>query len=1144
MTQPNDPENAPRLFAELQAAYQSRGAIGEAYQQLNRIFQRCIDENTRIAGVRFGGAFAKTDYLLKAHHAPRHLQRSVNDARVHLRQQRQFTTQQLQALFAHDLKAISQLVSLVYRVPIPGVLQAVFPTAAETPHATVSTECLRVAVERWDDTYIYATADAEGVGEVKVHYGGTSEWAAYQEWDWSYLRNLLQPGCQLNLVRPREHGGVLYPELIVWEPDYLIDISAIAACFEGYGPTPLIHLLGKLKPAVCTQPILLGHLASQFLDEALYLSPGEGSYAQSVQQFFTHHAIDLLTTPLSRDFHAQAKNQQQNILDILHTQLPALLRNDHIRIDSSDVMVEPSFFAEMLGLQGRMDFLHLGQKVVIEQKSGKAAFPETDPPQQQEKHYVQLLLYMLLLRYNFHDNYLRNNRELHAMLLYSKYRNGLLPLSFAPRLTFAAMKMRNEMAAAEYEYTRSGFGVLTRLTPDDLNVRHVSGGLWARCQRQQIAQLLQPIHQASPLEQAYYLRFLRFIATEHLMAKVGNQSKENSGFADKWYSTLADKLLAGNIYCDLDLLQPREADAGRVDQVVLTFAERPQHEISNFRTGDIVILYPYAEGEEPDARRTMVFRATIEQMAPQCITLRLRATQTDAHVFWHQGRRKWAIEHDFLESSNASLYRGMHAFLSAPKERRDLLLLQRRPHVDTTLALCGHYGDFDALALRVKQARDLFLIIGPPGTGKTSYGLLNTLREQLASSDEAVLMLSYTNRAVDEICGKLLEAGIDFIRIGGKFACEEDCRPHLFDTIVAQCDRLEQVRERMARTRVVVGTTTALNAHVNIFAIKHFALAIVDEASQILEPHLIGLLSATTPEGHCAIDKVVLIGDHKQLPAVVQQSEEESAVDDPTLRAIHLTDCRLSLFERLLKRYRHCPEVCYMLTRQGRMHPDIARFPNQAFYQGRLLEVPLEHQQLSLPTVGRGQNGIEDLLLTRRLCFVAIPPTPHAVSVKVNSNEARAIAATVAKVYELHAASFDPLETVGVIVPYRNQIAEVRNCIEAYGIDALRGITIDTVERYQGSQRDYIIYGFTIQKYYQLDFLTGSVFVEDDCIIDRKLNVAMTRAREHLLLFGYPQLLASNAVFRQLMAFVQSKHGYIDVPLDDYIEGRFVVHGP
>jgi Holliday junction resolvasome RuvABC ATP-dependent DNA helicase subunit len=74
---------------------------------------------------------------------------------------------------------------------------------------------------------------------------------------------------------------------------------------------------------------------------------------------------------------------------------------------------------------------------------------------------------------------------------------------------------------------------------------------------------------------------------------------------------------------------------------------------------------------------------------------------------------------------------------------------------------------------RAKQARELFLVIGPPGTGKTSFGLLNILREELLEADTSILLLSYTNRAVDEICSKLKEQSIDFIRIGSEISCDK-----------------------------------------------------------------------------------------------------------------------------------------------------------------------------------------------------------------------------------------------------------------------------------------------------------------------------------------------------------------------------------
>ena len=333
-----------------------------------------------------------------------------------------------------------------------------------------------------------------------------------------------------------------------------------------------------------------------------------------------------------------------------------------------------------------------------------------------------------------------------------------------------------------------------------------------------------------------------------------------------------------------------------------------------------------------------------------------------------------------------------------------------------------------------------------------------------------------------------------------------------------------ELRRLILDTRVFVGTTTAFYAHLDIFRLKQFSLAIVDEASQILEPYLIGLLSATTPIGggksDVAIRKFVLIGDHKQLPAVVQQTVEESRVDDPQLNAIHLTDCRRSLFERLLRQYRDKPEVVYMLTSQGRMHPDVAAFPNQAFYRGLLKIVPMPHQQ-------------EQQAAFPRFAFVEVRPTARVMlsASRENSDEAQAIASVAMEIYRQTSQSFSPEQTLGIIVPYRNQIAEIRKAIalllsHTSHPSPLSSVTIDTVERFQGSQRDYIFYGFTVSRPHQLQFLAANTFMEDGQLIDRKLNVALTRARKHLFVFGNPDVLNRNPVFRQLIGFAKSHNCY------------------
>ena len=120
---------------------------------------------------------------------------------------------------------------------------------------------------------------------------------------------------------------------------------------------------------------------------------------------------------------------------------------------------------------------------------------------------------------------------------------------------------------------------------------------------------------------------------------------------------------------------------------------------------------------------------------------------------------------------------------------------------------------------------------------------------------------------------------------------------------------------------------------------------------------------------------------------------------------------------------------------------------------------------------------------------------------------------------------FNPRKSVGIIVPYRNQIAAIRHELEQYDVPEYARISIDTVERYQGSQRDVIIYSFTVSRKSQLNFLTANTFVENGRVIDRKLNVAITRARKQFIALGDKDLLCQNDLFAKLIDFIESQNG-------------------
>ncbi len=1095
----------------------------ERYRALSAYFYRLINRAIAQArpGIEFRGPFAKTDYLLKENKADKELSRIVNSARVRFRNLSSLSGEEKGRSFPYDFEAMVRFTALLEGCEIPESLSSLFPKEHEKGgKGKIAGEYLRCIVERFDDQYIYAISEINSDTPLRIDYKTPSD--AYP-FDRSYLHDILFQGAQINVIRPRIKEDMVYPELIIFEPDMLIDVSAVAGCFETYATDARIALLKRISPAPFGDAINLGNFASQLLDEEIHSGEGGRGYAESVMEFFKNNAVALSAVKPKASFHNDAKSQQRNLRNALHRHLP----ENFSGFDLHEVMVEPSFFSEMLGLQGRMDFLQLDLRILAEQKSGKGDWPYDNyiSPRPRTPHYVQLLLYMLIIRYNYRERYEMNNRSLNAFLLYSKYEKSLLSLGFAPRLVEEAIKIRNLIAHNDIQYAEKGVAYLAELTPEMLNTRP-SNKLWEQYTCPQLSDLLSPIRTAGDADRKYFLRFMRFIAKEHLLAKTGNRRKENSGFASTWLSPLEEKIESGNIYTSLTLSTsfPKE---GKIEDVRLLFNEDERNVMANFRPGDVVILYSYPEGSEPDARKNMVFRSTIAEIKSSSITLHLRSPQSSPKVFFNRlipsdARMLWAIEHDFMESSFTGLYRSMHSFLSAPPARRDLIMFRREPETDPSLSLNLDHGSFNELALRAKRARNFFLIVGPPGTGKTSFGLMTSLREELTDPEANVVVLAFTNRAVDEICAKLQIDGIDYLRLGTELSCTS-AKENLLSRRIAECHSADELSRIIVGTRVIVSTTTALNATPLLFKLKSFSLAIIDEASQILEPHIIGLLSAKASNGGPAIGRFIMIGDHKQLPAVVQQREEDSRVTEPELTDIGLTDCSRSLFERLIKRYGNNAEVCYMLTTQGRMHEEIADFPNRVFYNGQLRAVPLPHQVGILNKREETGNLLYDLLLSNRVAFLDVRNEKSGMSDKVNNREARLIAQIVVQIYALSPDKFDPDRTVGVIVPYRNQISAIRNELASFGIEGLTGITIDTIERFQGSQRKYIIYGFTISRTYQIDFLTNQTFTEGSNVIDRKLNVAMTRAEEHLLLVGNAPLLRSDFTFARLLDYLEER---------------------
>ena len=1118
----------------------------------------CCHEGVKDTKQAFGNLFSQVDYLCKVRGIKIADKIAIQTMRRHSNKPDVLTNEEL----GYDARALAIFISAVFHVDVPHELNVLIPHT-NRPYQKgleINKRYIRCIVKSWDADFIRVDIDQDADEEEYLVCLKDAE----NNIDHTYLCELLREGTQLNLLDNQVRQPIITPRLVVLEPDYLVDISSIAACFTAYGHHPLLYLLNLMKPRANTQATLLGNFAGAALDDIIN-NHGHYRVNDTVKSNFREKALEFCTCPyfdakkFYTDANLQAYNLQQ-VVDVLFPRTAAQAQMNAFRgenlYDRKKAILEPSFVCEALGIQGRVDLMTTDCKLLVEQKSGRNLNIEThqaDPSYhsyQLEPHYVQLLLYYGVL----HHNFKLSNNLVNIRLLYSKYQpqDGLMVVAFYQKLFKEAIMYRNQLVAASFEIAKEGFEhALNELTPEVLNVVGAQDFFYNQYLKPQLAAITDPLHALSPLEEAYFCRMMTFVLREQMISKVGAQEGTNTSSSDLWTMPLDEKKDAGNIYTDLHITKKEMSAIGNgYDTITLSVPDQGKDFLPNFRIGDMVYLYTYRPEEEPDVRKAILYKGVLQEIHTHELVVHLNDGQQNADIF--EMDKPYAIEHGTTDASTGGSIRGLHQFISAPKEKRDLLLGQREPLRNTSLTLTRHYDDvLNDIILRAKQAQDYFLLVGPPGTGKTSRALKFMVEEALndgtgmpSTGDitpghqqptSSILLMSYTNRAVDEICEMLVDSGIPFLRLGSEFSCDERFRPYLIEKAIAQCPKLEAIRQYIIGTRVIVGTTSMIASKPFIFNLKHFKLAIIDESSQILEPNLVGLLTA--------VDKFILIGDYKQLPAVVQQSEKDSAIptiddrqdhaviDMSILQDICLSNCRNSLFERLIRWEDHEKRSDFIgiLRRQGRMHPEIAEFPNQMFYRREQLEpVPCSHQlETELAYTLPSQDAFDDVLKAHRMIFIPSQfcKEPN-VSDKINASEASIVVDVLRRVHRFYGKDFNAQKTVGVIVPYRNQIAMIRKGIEKLGIPELEHISIDTVERYQGSQRDVIIYSFTIQNIWQLDFLAGNSFVEDGHIIDRKLNVAITRARKQMIMTGNPEILRNNQIFNELMEYVKRKEGY------------------
>jgi superfamily I DNA and/or RNA helicase len=445
----------------------------------------------------------------------------------------------------------------------------------------------------------------------------------------------------------------------------------------------------------------------------------------------------------------------------------------------------------------------------------------------------------------------------------------------------------------------------------------------------------------------------------------------------------------------------------------------------------------------------------------------------------------------------------------------------------------------------VLRAKDVAVVHGPPGTGKTTT-LVETIYETLRRESQ-VMVCAQSNMAVDWISEKLTERGVNVLRIGNptrvtdkmlQDTYERRFESHpLYDQLwgirrnirqiyehregsrESRHQKIARLKERAAEleyrineelfddARVIACTLTG-SAH-HLLTGRRFPTLFIDEAAQALEAACwIAIQKA---------DRVVLAGDHRQLPPTIKSPAAMSGGLDKTLMQ---TICEKQ------------PRCVSMLNVQYRMADDIMQFPNKEFYDGCLYsdpsvkyrgildwDTPIEWIEAEEPDASDISNSADTFDYSDPITF-GESSAPDGIS-RVNPAEAQLALQTLHDYLERIGRDrilYERLD-IGIISPYKGQVHLLRRMMrqDSYWKPFRQLISINTVDGFQGQERDIILISMVRNNAQgQVGFLADL----------RRMNVAITRARMKLLIIGHSPTLCQHPFYRRLKQYTDSLHDY------------------
>ncbi len=421
----------------------------------------------------------------------------------------------------------------------------------------------------------------------------------------------------------------------------------------------------------------------------------------------------------------------------------------------------------------------------------------------------------------------------------------------------------------------------------------------------------------------------------------------------------------------------------------------------------------------------------------------------------------------------------------------------------------------------VLWATDVAIVHGPPGTGKTTT-LVEAIYEALMRESQ-VLVCAQSNMAVDWISEKLVDRGINVLRIGNptrvndkmlSFTYEHRFESHPdYPQLWAIRKAIRQLKSNRKKTDNFHQKMERLNSRATEIEIRINAeifgearvisSTLVGSANRVLEGMKFGTLfideAAQALEAACwipirKVQRVILAGDHCQLP--------------PTVKCFEALKGGLgtTLMERIVA---NKPEVVTLLTMQYRMNEEIMRFSSDWFYDGKVLSAP-EVKMRSILDLDTPMSWIDTAGIGEET-FVG------ETFGRVNKEEAELTLQTLEDYFTRIGKEriLDERIDVGIISPYRAQVQYLRRLLvkREYFKPFRSLITVNTVDGFQGQERDVILISLVRSNE------KGDIGFLRDL---RRMNVAITRARMKLLILGNASTMQHNAFYRNLYKYVRA----------------------